>query len=396
MNYKILFVLTPSFDPNSGGVQRTTFKLGKYFTEKGHDVAYYSFATDGHIESRYGTLSHSRAPGGVEEKKNLELLEKVCADVNPDFVINQMPYEYPLTELLGQIKSKYQFILLGCLRNSLFSVINNIEASMRSLMPGPIFSLFNNPVGKKIAHQRHKYLHRKSLKHIISNHDRYILLSPPNNTELKYFVGDFMQEKILSIPNSIPAVCSDLSKKEKRILHVGRLTNTQKRSELLLPYWNACKDRLPDWEFTIVGDGPYIKELQKQIKTEHIERVTLTGFQKPEEYYKSASIFMMPSAYEGFPNTILEAQSFGCPVVAYNSYDALDWIVNDKEDAFLIEPFDVQKMADKTVELATETKKLKRAQNASLQNAAKFTIDKVGKIWEELFKELSKKRPGKE
>lgn len=389
MKNKILFVLTPSFNPNAGGVQRTTYKLGRYFTEQGYKIAYFSFAPDGHIECEYGELHHSLEKGKAGNNSNLDALEKVCEQFSPDFVINQMPYEYPITERLGNIKTTYKFVLLGCLRNSLFSVVNNLEAAMKTLLPGPIFPLFNNSVGKKIALERHKYLHRKSLKHILSNHDRYILLSPPNNKELKYFVGDFMQDKVLAIPNSIPDVQAEPGEKEKIILHVGRLNDDQKRSDLLLPFWNACKDQLPGWEFVIVGDGPYKNVMEKHINTQTIDRVRLTGFQKPEPYYKKASLFMMPSAYEGFPNTILEAQSYGCPVVAFNSYDALEWIVNNSKDAKLIKPFDVQTMASETAALADKPKKLKEFQRAALQNAERFTIDKVGEIWETMFRELS-------
>ncbi|PKD43266.1 glycosyltransferase [Rhodohalobacter barkolensis] len=389
MKYRIVFVLTPAFDPNAGGVQRTTFKLGNYFTNQGHEVAYYSFSVGGHTECQYGELFHSRQPGGCSNRENLNYLEEVCVSFNPDFVINQMPYDYPITERLGKLKKTHDFILLGCLRNSLFSVVNNLEKTMQEMLPDSLFKLFNNPVGRKMALERHKYLHRKSLKHILSNHDRYILLSPPNNKELKYFVGDFMQEKVLAIPNSIPEVQDEPGEKEKIILHVGRLNDDQKRSDLLLPFWKACKDRLLGWKFVVVGDGPYMAEMKEQISQQKIDRITLKGFQKPESYYKKASIFMMPSAYEGFPNTILEAQSYGCPVLAYKSYDALSWIVNDGTDAFLTDPYRVDEMADSAVALATNEKERMKAQSAALVNAARFTIDKVGEQWEELFGHLA-------
>src|SRR6056297_2285618 len=103
MSKKILFVLTQSFNPNAGGVQRTTFKLGKYFTEQGYEVAYFSFKVDGHIDSVYGELFHSREPGGIGNSMNMDYLEEVCARFHADFVINQMPYVYQLTERLGSI-----------------------------------------------------------------------------------------------------------------------------------------------------------------------------------------------------------------------------------------------------------------------------------------------------
>lgn len=390
MSKRILFVLTPSFDPNAGGVQRTTYKLGRYFTDMGYDIAYFSFAHDGHVKSEYGELHHSLEKGRAGNNSNLDAMEKVCERFAPDFVVNQMPYEYPITERLGNIKEKYNFLLLGCLRNSLFSVVNNLGAAMKTMLPGPLFPLFNNGIGRKVALERHKYLHRKSLKHILSNHDRYILLSPPNNKELKYFVGDFMQDKVLAIPNSIPEVQAEPGEKEKIILHVGRLNDDQKRSDLLLPFWKTCKDQLPDWQFIIVGDGPYKKKIEEQVKKQNIDRVTLTGFQEPEAYYKKSSIFMMPSAYEGFPNTILEAHSYGCPVIAYKSYDALEWIVNDGKDAILIKPYDFHEMGQKIEMLANKPLQLKEFQKAALQNADRFTIDKVGETWENLFSELLK------
>lgn len=389
---KILFVLTPAFDPNAGGVQRTTFKLGKYFSQQGYHVAYYSFALDCHIHCEFGHLYYSKYSGGVNNKRNLDYLEQVCNSFRPDIVINQMPYDAPLTNRLGSIKGECDFLLLGCLRNSLFSVVNNLGITMQELLPKALFKFLNNPFGRKIALERHKYLHRKSLKHILNNHDRYILLTPPNNKELKYFVGNFMQDKVLSIPNSIPDVQAEPGKKDKIILHVGRLNDDQKRSDLLLPFWKACKDRLPGWEFIIVGDGPYMSVIKKQILKDSIDGVTLTGFQKPEPYYKRASIFMMPSAYEGFPNTILEAQSYGCPVFAFNSYGAIDWIVNDGKDAFLIAAYDVHSMADSIVEFTKDPKKISAAQDSALKNASQFTIDKVGEQWEELFDSLTIER----
>ena len=62
---RILFTMTPAFKPEEGGVQRTTFKLGKYFTKQGMDVSYYSTADKGHIRAEYGTLYHGNYPGDL-------------------------------------------------------------------------------------------------------------------------------------------------------------------------------------------------------------------------------------------------------------------------------------------------------------------------------------------
>lgn len=98
---------------------------------------------------------------------------------------------------------------------------------------------------------------------------------------------------------------------------------------------------------------------------------------------------MMPSAYEGFPNTLLEAQSYGCAPVLFDSYRALDWIVQDMENTILIPPFETQIMADKVVDIICSEQKLRRLQQGALKNANRFTLPEVGKQWETFFEKIT-------
>ena len=310
--------------------------------------------------------------------------------LKPDIVINQMPYEEGLRDTLAELKSSQGYKLLGCLRNSLFSFKSNARDKMKQLLPAPVFKLLDNPVGIGLVQLRHKFKHRRDLKAIIDRHDYFILLAPPNREELRYFVGDYKKEKVVSIPNSIPFVHEDLSQKEKIILHVGRINISQKRSDLLADFWEKLHKQVPGWKFVVVGDGPYFKTLKSEVEQRNLPRIALEGFQTPEAYYKRASVFMMPSAYEGFPNTLLEAQSYGCAPVLFNSYKALDWIVEDGKNAKLISPFDTQLMADEVAALCNQPDTLKHMQLSALGNAKRFTIERVGNQWEEFFEEIIK------
>jgi len=385
---KILFTLTPAFNPNDGGVQRTTFKLGQYFTKQGVEVFYFSTSNTGHTKVEFGTLYHAKQSGGQDNLQNISELKQVLTEIQPDIVINQMPYEKNLTNALTSSKEELDYVLLGCLRNSLFNFKSNARDRMSQMLPKSLFKIMDNKVGISLIQKRHRLKHRKDLKEIIDKHDRFVLLAPPNRQELEYFIGDYKKEKVVSIPNSIPEIYEVNKPKEKIVLHVGRLNIPQKRSDLLLDFWEKAYKRLPDWKFVIVGDGPYMKDLKQDLKNRNLDRVQLEGFQKPEPYYKKAAVFMMPSAYEGFPNTILEAQSFGCLPFAYNSYLALDWIVNNGKDACLIPPFDSEAMADKLISIIKQPRKLTEMQKAAQRNAGRFTIDEVGKLWFKLFKDL--------
>lgn len=388
---RILFTLTPAFNPNDGGVQRTTYKLGKYFSEQGLQVAYYSFETTGHIPSEYGELFHSKQERGAENSKNIDDLEKLLLKWSPDVVVNQMPYEKKLRNCLNKNKEKINYILIGCLRNSLFSFKENVKDKMKQMLSPLAFRILNNLFGVELIKQYHWIKHRKDLKQIIDKHDRFLLLAPPNKDELQYFVGRYKPDKVIVMPNSIPKAFDNQLNKEKIILHVGRLNITQKRSDLLLDFWRQTYKHLPDWQFIIVGDGPYRKILQKDLENLALPNVQYLGYQKPEEYYQKAAIFMMPSAYEGFPNTILEAQSYGCVPLAFNSYAALDWIVNNSEDAILCKPYDTKEMAQMTIKVASDDLFMKNLQQKAIDNAKRFTIQKVGKKWISLFHELNSK-----
>jgi glycosyltransferase involved in cell wall biosynthesis len=387
---KILFALTPPFNPNTGGVQRTTFKLGKFFHEKGIDVYYYSFFKEGHTDEIYGTLFHSNETGISNNPNNIAHMQECLANIQPDIVINQMPYEKPLRRALYESRSKIGYALIGCLRNSLFVFISNVKDVAKGTLKGPLNFLINNSLGYKVLNYLHKLKHAKELKEIIDYHDYYILLAPPNQVELEYFIGNYKSEKVLSIPNSIPGIYHGSEAKDKILLYVGRITKQQKRVEFLLPVWQELYKLLPDWKFLIIGDGDYKDTMQKQIDDLNLPRVEMLGFQKPESYYIKSSIFIMTSSFEGFPNVIIEAQSYGLVPVVFNTYLVLPWIVNDGVDALLCEPYNTENMASQILTLVNDESRRTEMEKKAVVNAERFTIDKVGQIWLDFFHKIGK------
>ena len=78
---------------------------------------------------------------------------------------------------------------------------------------------------------------------------------------------------------------------------------------------------VPDAKLRIVGGGPSLKNLEKQVSSLGIENaVTLLG-EVPEDEavrheYAGADVFCLPSLQEGFGIAFLEAMAVGLPVVA--------------------------------------------------------------------------------
>lgn len=101
----------------------------------------------------------------------------------------------------------------------------------------------------------------------------------------------------------------------KRILWIGRICEV-KRPDRLLDIAESC----PELNFDLVGpvyDSEYARSVCRRAKT--LANVTLHGPATREcvpEFYRMAKIMCCTSDFEGFPNTFLEAWSYGLPIVS--------------------------------------------------------------------------------
>jgi glycosyltransferase involved in cell wall biosynthesis len=75
---------------------------------------------------------------------------------------------------------------------------------------------------------------------------------------------------------------------------------------------------VPDAKLVLVGDGPQRQSLLDRIRRLGVaDGVTMTGaVDNVEQYMREFTCLVLPSAFEGFPNVVMEALSLGIPVVA--------------------------------------------------------------------------------
>ena len=381
MTYRIMFVLTPRLHPNEGGVQMTTYKLSKWFSQAGHSVGVFSFQKDGHIDQEFAELFTPDCSDSSCGDQSLDALRQALRQFRPDVVINQMPYEHRIGNVLRDFNPP---LLLGCLRNSLFSVKNNLNWFASQVLPTGVSKLFHNPIGRALLLSYHRRRHRRDLKKILDTYDYFVMFAPQNLDELRFFVPDFEQSRIKLVPNSVPTVLDQVPKKDKRLLWLGRIVYHQKRADLILPLWERVQAALPDWEFDVVGDGPALNELNHIVSASGIKGLTLHGRQKADDFFHRSAIFVMTSAFEGFPNTLVEAQSFGAIPVLFNSFPVAESIVSDGVDGAFIPPFDLDAMAARIIAIVESEQRSELAAGA-LRSARRFQIDTVGEQWVRLF-----------
>ena len=76
----------------------------------------------------------------------------------------------------------------------------------------------------------------------------------------------------------------------------------------------------PEWHLDLVGDGPQRARCESRARELGIaDRVTFHGWVRdPARFYKTAAVAVLASNRESLPNFLVEAQSAGVPVVAYD------------------------------------------------------------------------------
>jgi glycosyltransferase involved in cell wall biosynthesis len=98
-----------------------------------------------------------------------------------------------------------------------------------------------------------------------------------------------------------------------------------------------------DWILDIVGDGDARGEVE-QLFSRSGARVRLHGQVEDRarlaEFYAEADVFLWPAVNEAYGLVFLEAQAFGCPVLA-SAYGGVASVVRDGETGVLTPPGDI-------------------------------------------------------
>lgn len=178
----------------------------------------------------------------------------------------------------------------------------------------------------------------------------------------------------------------------KTILSAGLLLpikGYEKAIQVARKVFDVC----PDWKWLICGEGPERNHLEQLIKEYNLqEKMILKGtVQNMEEQYQRASMFVMTSQMEGLPMVLLEAKSWGLPLVSFDIMTGPSDIIQDGINGYLIEEGNIDEMAERIVELIKDDSKRKAFSKESQRDMDKFGMEGIVEKWKKIMKELIEK-----
>jgi GalNAc-alpha-(1->4)-GalNAc-alpha-(1->3)-diNAcBac-PP-undecaprenol alpha-1,4-N-acetyl-D-galactosaminyltransferase len=201
------------------------------------------------------------------------------------------------------------------------------------------------------------------------------------------------------IPNSVSTTATlpekptlDLPSEDRNwFIGVGRLSY-EKGFDRLIDAFAQITEQCPDWNLLIIGDGPEKPNLQNTAdKFGSTERITFPGWIEspwsviPQAIPPTASIAILPSRYEGFPNALLEAMSQGIAPIAFDCESGPSEIIRHNENGLLVPQGNIPELAIAMQSLAQDNALRTRLADTARDVTNRFSLERIFALWEDVL-----------
>lgn len=317
---RILFINKASLR-HEGGAEIRSKEVGKRLVSLGHDVVMLTAKTN--INEPKSELYHGIK---LHHKKVL-----------PDWLIRRFPAPHYLSLAAANLFLMFHIYFL--LKEEKFDLIRE---DISPFPPSFLLSLVRLPASKRIAvvHNLPRtlkgwfkfygiiygfagFLMDRLLRSGKLKYDRIICAGKWFADELKQYPE--IVSKVSYIPNGVNLEHFSKNKPKRgntrviRLLSVGRLAET-KGHRYLIEALSYLKSEYPQIKLDIFGNGPLKQTLLR--RAQQLEVYDSIEFKLPVRYeqmppiYNQYDFLVMPSVFEGFPLSLIEAMACELPIIA--------------------------------------------------------------------------------
>lgn len=315
---------------------------------------------------------------------------------------NQVELTYISTACDGNNINKYAQFCSGIIK--FFKIINNVDivhihmASRGSYRRKRQFVVWAKQKKKKVIIHLHggefKIFYdeeadvklKSDICKILNLGDKVIVLS----NEWKEFIDTIVEpEKVVVVHNAV-ALNHKSHLENQSIIFLGKLGKGKGVYDLIdaMPY--VIKNH-PDVMLLLAGDGEIEKCRKKATENRTIANIKFLGWIDSETKKKllsESSIFVLPSYNEGLPMSMLEAMSFGLPVVVSDA-GGIPAVIHDGENGLLVHAGDINKLSVVLTEVLEDVELRYKLGKSAFDTINKFfSIDKQLRKLLNMYKSL--------
>ncbi|MBN2547290.1 MAG: glycosyltransferase family 4 protein [Spirochaetes bacterium] len=369
---KICF-LTLEYPPDIGGVSKSAYKVANYLKKSGYDIDILKSSSEVKTFEECLNFDINNGIKVYKYPKNFFYAEKVIELIhiknNYDIFHGFFLYSsFPCLKIIKEYKIPFITSIRGIdgnlwlkdkkKKNIIFEVLN--------------YSTWITSISTESFREISKYLH-------IANRSSFI----PNSIQIDKKVNKW-----------------NLNDSNRGVIGTIATFRKKKNIPLLIESYGKLKKKLRK-KLLLVGD--FIENKIKSKTNEKIakkviekyklnEEVEITGYLENKQAVKklkSMHIFVLSSNSEGLPNSLLEAASYGLPIVATKTDGVKDILTNGK-NALLVPRRNSKKMVKAIERILTSDIFANYLSKNALKLAKKMSMKHEKKLWLKVYKKVLK------
>ncbi|MFA6883923.1 MAG: glycosyltransferase [Paludibacteraceae bacterium] len=399
----ILFVTDTDISPISGGVERVVYVLSYYLTAKYNVCCHLAYTDKSKVVTNDNVFVSKYE---IKHDDGIENMKQYMEEANIDIVFSNMMRGSSLSRImpvLGNVSQQLNITHIATFHNmpSYELVGMNLSILVSRIFHGnKIGSLLQlgkqivvSLLGRKLATH---FLHKK-YRCTYDNVDKLYLLDENYIPIYSSCANVCISDKFGFMPNALPfqytKAFEDIDQKEKIVLIVSRLEEKQKRLSVAFKIWKQVERSgdFPDWKLVVVGSGEDETIYRKMLKKMNMKNVKMVGCQESLPYYQRASIFMMTSAYEGFPMVLVEAQQMGVVPIAFDSFSAVNSVLSNNKTGVIVPNNDELSYLNSLTETMRNVGFRRKMAVACICASEAYSLEKIAHRWMNIFESVSKK-----
>lgn len=363
---KIIYCIHSLF--NSGGMERIVVNKANYLARQGFSV--YIITAEQNGRTCFYPLESSirHYDLGINYSENSSFIKKLLA-----YPLKKRRHKAELTKLLFEIQPNVTISTMG---NEAF-FLYKIKDGSKKVLEIHFAKNYRLQQNRKGLWRIMDYYRSRQEEKLVLEYDRFVVLTQEDKIQWKNSTN------IEVIPNFIKFNTGEKAQlNNRRLIAVGRFAY-QKGFDRLIEAWKLVCAQVSDWKLCIYGDGELLEDIRQGIERYQLSRtveIYRPTSQIAEAYLESSGL-VLSSRYEGLPMVLLEAMSYGVPVVAFACKCGPRDIIEDGVDGILVKEGDVQALANGMMQFISQEELRKRLGRHASEKAKRFSEEVVMQKW---------------